>query len=67
MSLNYGTDKVRFISPVPTGSRVRMNAVLKLVEFVSESQAKIFIECTFELENSTKPACVATLISMVYE
>ena len=29
MGLNYGTNKVRFISPVPSGSRVRMKAVLK--------------------------------------
>ena len=67
MALNYGTEKVRFITPVPTGSRVRMHAVLKEVEFVAENQAKLYIDCTFELENASKPACVATLISMIFE
>ena len=67
MALNYGTEKVRFITPVPTGSRVRMTAVLKEVEFVAENQAKLYIDCTFELENASKPACVATLISMIFE
>ncbi len=66
MGLNYGTNKVRFISPVPVGSRVRMRVVLKDIDF-GPGNAKLITEATFEMEGSTKPACVAELISMIYE
>lgn len=66
MSVNYGSNKVRFINPVPSGSRIRMKAVLKEVEDVAGG-VKIFTEATIELEGVDKPACVAELISLVYE
>jgi NADPH:quinone reductase len=66
MGLNYGTNKVRFMSPVPVGSRIRMRVVLKGVESVPGG-AKLLTEATFELEGQTKPACVAELLSMIYE
>ncbi|AFK03616.1 Alcohol dehydrogenase zinc-binding domain protein [Emticicia oligotrophica DSM 17448] len=67
MGLNYGTNKVRFISPVPVGSRVRMKATLKEVEDMQPSGAKLIIDAVFELEGSEKPACVAELLSVIYE
>jgi NADPH:quinone reductase-like Zn-dependent oxidoreductase/acyl dehydratase len=66
MSINYGSNKVRFINPVPSGSRIRMKAVLKDVEDIVGG-VKIFTEATIELEGAEKPACVAELISVVYE
>lgn len=66
MALNYGTNKVRFISPVPSGSRVRMVAKLLDVDEMPGG-AKILTEATFEIEGQAKPACVAELISMIYE
>src|SRR5205085_1246385 len=66
MALNYGANRVRFISPVPSGSRVRMRAVLTAVEEVPGG-ARIMTEATFEIDGQTKPACVAELISMIYE
>lgn len=67
MGLNYGTNKVRFISPVPSGSRVRMKAVLKEVEDMQPSGVKLLIDAVFELEGSEKPACAAELLSVIYE
>lgn len=67
MGLNYGTNKVRFISPVPSGSRVRMKAVLKDVEDMQPSGVKLIIDAIFELEGSEKPACAAELLSVIYE
>jgi NADPH2:quinone reductase len=67
MGLNYGTNKVRFISPVPVNSRVRMKATLKEVEDMQPSGAKLIVEAIFELEGSEKPACVAELLSVIYE
>jgi NADPH:quinone reductase len=66
MSVNYGSNKVRFINPVPSGSRIRMKAILKEVEDVAGG-VKIFTEAIIELEGVEKPACVAELISLVYE
>ncbi|WP_394991306.1 zinc-binding dehydrogenase [Emticicia sp.] len=67
MGLNYGTNKVRFISPVPVNSRVRMKATLKAIEDMQPSGAKLIIDAVFELDGSEKPACVAELLSVIYE
>lgn len=67
MGLNYGTNKVRFTSPVPTGSRVRMHATLKEVEEQQTNGIKSVVEAVFELEGSTKSACVAELITLMFE
>lgn len=67
MGLNYGCNKVRFISPVPVGSQVRMSAILKDIEDTSPNGLKLFIDAVFELEGQDKPACVAELISVIYE
>ncbi len=66
MSVNYGSNKVRFISPVRSGSRIRMKAMIKEVEDIAGG-IKIFTEATIELEGSDKPACVAELISVAYQ
>ncbi len=65
MSVNYGSNKVRFITPVPAGGRIRMKASLKEVEEVGNG-LKLFIDAMVELEGSEKPACIAELISLVY-
>lgn len=67
MGLNYGTNKVRFTSPVPTGSRVRMHATLKEVEDQQPNGIKSTVALLFELEGSEKPACVAEMISLMFE
>jgi len=66
MSVNYGSNKVRFITPVRSGSRIRMKAVIKEVEDIAGG-IRVFAEATIELEGSAKPACVAELISVAYE
>jgi len=62
LALNYGFDKVRFISPVPVGSRVRMRATLESVE---ESGRARIIQ-TFEREGQEKPVCVAESVVMYF-
>jgi acyl dehydratase len=58
LALNYGFNKVRFISPLPVNSRVRMRAVLKSVED-SHGGVIVTIGETFEREGQEKPICVA--------
>ncbi len=65
MGINYGLDRVRFIAPVPAGSRVR--ARRKLVDVKEgEGFVQIKTEVTIELEGSEKPACVAEALSRAY-
>ena len=64
MTLNYGFDKVRFLSPVKVGSRVRAHA--KLVESVEKNPGQILAkhEITIEIEGEDKPALVAEWLGM---
>jgi acyl dehydratase len=64
--LNYGSNKVRFTSAVPAGSRLRMHMTLKEVHLVAGG-ARIVSECTVELEGRERPALIAEIISMVFE
>src|SRR4051794_7906144 len=65
MGVNYGTEKVRFPSPVPVGSRLRARAV---VDQVSEVPGGVQLEVTlpFEVGGGPKPACVATIVVRHY-
>lgn len=63
--VNYGFNKVRFISPVPVNSKLRMKAVLTDVQPEADG-AIITTTCTFEVEGNPKPACVAESLSRVW-
>ena len=65
-AINYGTNKVRFTSPVPAGSRVRLHQVLKAVEDV-KGGARMTFESTIELEGSEKPALVAETLFVAFD
>jgi len=67
MGVNYGLNKVRFPSPVPVGSRVRLQGQVSRIEAYGDRGLKITWDCTVELEGSEKPACVAEFISLMFE
>ncbi|MCK6065992.1 MULTISPECIES: MaoC family dehydratase [Microbacterium] len=56
--VNYGLDKVRFVSPVKVGARVRMNAVIAEVTEVAGGY-QFAVDQTIEIEGGSKPAIVA--------
>ena len=65
MVINYGLDKVRFITPVPAGSRIR--AHVKLVEAKDVTNGtQLKTEVTVEVEGSEKPAAVVEQLIRVY-
>jgi acyl dehydratase len=65
MALNYGIDKLRFPSPVPVGSKVRMSARLASVEDVAGGvQATTTV--TIEIDGQAKPGCVADVVYRYY-
>ncbi|MCL7379268.1 MaoC family dehydratase [Streptomyces sp. 35G-GA-8] len=65
MGINYGTNKVRFPSPVPVGSRLRASAVLTEVTEAGGG-VQITTLVTVEREGGEKPACVAESVSRYY-
>ncbi len=62
MGINYGFNKVRFIAPVPVGSRVRVRSVLADATKVDDSTVQLTVQHTVELEGGDKPAAVAEMI-----
>ena len=66
MGVNYGCNKVRFMSPVPIGAKLRLGAKLLSVEEIVGGAQSIY-ELTFECENAAKPSCVAEVIYRSYE
>ncbi len=65
-ALNYGSNKVRFTSPVPVGSRIRLSQSLKASEPV-EGGRRLVYEATIEIEGSARPALVAETITLVFD
>src|SRR5215210_5949035 len=65
MGVNYGTEKVRFPSPVPVGSRVRAGATLESATLF-EGGIAMNMGVTVEVEGGTKPAMVATVVYRRY-
>ena len=64
MGLNYGFEKVRFVSPVKVGKRIRARATLAAAE-LKEPWIQTTRTMTVEIEGETKPACVAMWITML--
>jgi acyl dehydratase len=64
--LNYGSNKIRFISPVPAGSRIRLRQKLVKAEPVEDNGIRITSQMTMEVEGGERPAMVAETISVVY-
>lgn len=57
MAINYGFNRVRFITPVPVGRRVRATAVISEVSSL-ESAVQAILVTSVEVEGSAKPAAV---------
>jgi len=65
MAINYGLNRVRFVSPVPSGSRVRALITLQSVDTVSGG-FQVTWQVTVEREGGDKPASVAEWIVRYY-
>jgi acyl dehydratase len=65
MSINYGFDKLRFLSPVRSGSRIR--ARFKLLEFGERRAGEMLSRhaVTIEIEGQEKPALAAEWLGVV--
>jgi acyl dehydratase len=63
MGINYGLNRVRFLAPVPVGSRVRVRSELVDATKVDDTTVDLTVKHTVELDGSRKPAAVAELIA----
>ncbi len=66
MGINYGLNRVRFISPVRVGKRIRMRTKLLSVEDVEPNVYQMIYQQTVEIEGEEKPAMVAETIVRYY-
>jgi acyl dehydratase len=65
LGVNYGLNRLRFVSPVPAGSNIRARIVLQSLKDVQDGMEAVF-NATVELEGGAKPACVAEWVVRYY-
>lgn len=66
MGVNYGFEKLRFISPVRSGSRVRGRFTLTEAKLRKPKELQSLTHVTVEIEGEEKPALVADWIGLIY-
>jgi len=66
MGINYGLDRVRFVSPVPAGSRIRGRFTLSALADISGG-VQVIWKVTVEREGGDKPSCIAEWLVRYYE
>jgi acyl dehydratase len=66
MGVNYGLNKVRFIAPVPVGSKLRARMKLLSAEPIDNNGYQMTWEITVEREGASKPVCIAESLSRRY-
>ncbi len=65
-TLNYGSDKVRFINMVKAGSHVRLNRSIISCEEMKNGGFRVVNKCELEIKDDIKPAFIAETISLVF-
>lgn len=63
LGINYGLNRVRFLAPVPAGSRIRVRSELVDAAKVGDAAVDLTVRHTVELDGSAKPAAVAEMIA----
>jgi len=63
--VNYGCNKVRFPSPVPVGSELRMGVTIAAVD-ETDGGVQVTYDLVMEVKDTPKPACVAQVVYRYY-
>lgn len=66
MSVNYGFDKLRFLTPVRAGSRIRARFTLKSLEERRPGEVTVIWDVTVEIEGEDRPALIAEWLNRRY-
>jgi acyl dehydratase len=67
LGVNYGLNRVRFVSPVRAGSNIRARIALLSLKDVPPSGMEAVFNATIEVEGSDKPCCVAEWVVRYYQ
>lgn len=65
-TLNYGANRIRYLTPVPAGSQLRARVTVMEAEDVPPDALRVTYKVTIELEGGQRPACVAEVIGQHY-
>lgn len=65
-SVNYGFDRVRFVSPVPAGDRIRARFVLAALDEARPGEVSLAWDVTVEFEGGERPALTARWLTRSY-
>jgi acyl dehydratase len=65
-TLNYGADRIRYLAPVPAGSKLRGRTTIAEAEDVPPNGLRVNYHMVIEIEGGQRPACVADLIALHY-
>jgi acyl dehydratase len=65
-TLNYGADRIRYLAPVPAGSKLRGRVGIAEAEDVPPDGLRVHYRVVIEIEGGKRPACVAELIGQHY-
>src|SRR6516165_6430601 len=65
-TLNYGANKIRYLMPVPAGSRLRGRLGILEAEDVPPNALRVTYKVAIEIEGGQRPACVAEVIGQHY-
>ncbi len=65
-TINYGLNRVRFVSPVAVGTRVRGTETLLAAERVQPDALRLTSACVVTAEGADRPACVAEFVTLAY-
>lgn len=63
-TLNYGADRIRYLTPVPAGSRLRGRISIAEAEGVPPNRLRVHYRVVIEIEGGQRPACVAEVIGL---
>ena len=66
LGVNYGLNRVRFVSPVREGSNIRARIALQSLKDVASNALEVIFTATVEVEGGEKPCCVAEWIARYY-
>lgn len=65
MTINYGLNRVRFLNPVPVGSKIRDRITLKSLEEKGTNRILMTTTHTIEIEGQETPACIAETLGLI--
>jgi acyl dehydratase len=65
-TLNYGANRIRYLTPVPAGSRLRGRVEIVAAEDVPPDALRVTYKVTIEIDGGKRPACVAEVIGQHY-